>query len=410
MILYLRNIFLISILLWFPIKLLSQDIQKTKEAIRLIVDVVIKEADFQFLDQQNNIQYRSSESIPSNCKPVLKSVYNDWRYWNGVLNISILRIGETLDEKKYSEFAVKNIEFSFKNYEYFQKRYNGENKWNYPFGQLFILEELDDCGAMGAATIEVYRHDKQKIYKEYIDKVAKHILKKQSRMYDGTLVRSFPQKWTIWADDLYMGLSFLSRYAELTGNKHTYNEAANQVINFHKYLFNREKSLMYHCWYSDVKESGLAFWGRANGWVLLAQMDLLERIPKNHLKYKILKNLFTEHIHGIARYQDSTGLWHQLLDKNDSYLETSCSAMFTYVILRAISKNILDHRYISIAKKGWEGILTRINPDGKIEGVCSGTGIGDDLVFYYQRPKPLNDIHGIGAVLLAGLEILKLSK
>ena len=51
--------------------------------------------------------------------------------------------------------------------------------------------------------------------------------------------------------------------------------------------------------------------------------------------------------------------------------------------------------------------MSAIRPDGKIEGVCTGTGVSDDLAFYYSRPTPLNDIHGIGAVLLAGTEFVK---
>ncbi|MGH7450828.1 MAG: hypothetical protein ACRENG_05755 [bacterium] len=43
----------------------------------------------------------------------------------------------------------------------FEDKYKDEGKWNYPFGQRFIMEELDDCGAMGASVIEVYRRDKQ---------------------------------------------------------------------------------------------------------------------------------------------------------------------------------------------------------------------------------------------------------
>ena len=116
------------------------------------------------------------------------------------------------------------------------------------------------------------------------------------------------------------------------------------------------------------------------------------------------------HIIGISRYQGSKGLWHQLLDKTDSFLETSCSAMFTYAIARAVNKGYIDSRYASIAERGWEGIMTKIHPDGKIEGVCTGTGVSNDLVFYYKRPAPLNDVHGIGTVLLAGSEILSLLK
>jgi rhamnogalacturonyl hydrolase YesR len=84
--------------------------------------------------------------------------------------------------------------------------------------------------------------------------------------------------------------------------------------------------------------------------------------------------------------------------------------MFTYAIARAVNKGYLEPRYVSIAKRGWEGVMSKIRADGKIEGVCTGTGIGDDLVFYYNRPAPLNDVHGIGVVLLAGAEVLQLKK
>jgi rhamnogalacturonyl hydrolase YesR len=325
-----------------------------------------------------------------------------------VLNIAMNRLGEVLHEPTYIEFSHKNVAFSFDNYRTFEERYKGEGKWNYPFGQLFIMEELDDCGAMGASVIEVVRHDPQDRYRAYIDKTAKHISLQQSRLEDRTLVRSFPHKWTLWADDLYMSISFLSRLAEMSNDNHSFDDAAQQVINFHKYLFDGDVGLMHHCWYSDVHRPGVAFWGRANGWALLAQVDLLDRLPKNHPQRDTLIALLQRHILGIARYQTGEGLWHQLLDKVDSYLETSCSAMFTYAIARAVNKGYIESRYASIAQRGWEGVLTRILPDGKIEGVCAGTGVGDDLVYYYRRPTPLNDIHGIGAVLLAGSEILLL--
>jgi rhamnogalacturonyl hydrolase YesR len=153
----------------------------------------------------------------------------------------------------------------------------------------------------------------------------------------------------------------------------------------------------------------VAFWGRANGWALLAQIDLLERLPENHPQRDALIMLFQRHILGIARFQDFSGLWHQLIDKNDSFLETSCSAMFTYAIARAVNLGYLEDRYAAIARSGWGGITTKILPDGQIEGVCTGTIVYDDLSSYYQRPTPLNDIHGLGVVILAGEEMIRLS-
>jgi unsaturated rhamnogalacturonyl hydrolase len=84
--------------------------------------------------------------------------------------------------------------------------------------------------------------------------------------------------------------------------------------------------------------------------------------------------------------------------------------MFTYAIVRAVKKGYIEKRYLSIAEKGWEGIVSKIHVDGQVEGVCTGTGVSDNLVDYYNRPTPLNDVHGIGAVLLAGSEIILLTE
>jgi unsaturated rhamnogalacturonyl hydrolase len=402
------SIVMISYLL--PNPLAAQDIQETTQKIRTITGGVIKDATFQFINSRTGKHYKSAVVVSQNVDLKTESLYNDWRYWNGVLNIAMLKLGDALNEPLFSEFAIKNVAFGFDNFHHFEKTYKGEDKWSYPFGQFFKMEELDDCGAMGASVIEVNCIEHQERYMKYIDRVAAHIITRQSRLEDGTFVRNFPQKWTLWADDLYMGLTFLSRMGELTGNIRYFDDAARQVINFHKYLFDEAARIMHHCWYSESRRQGAAFWGRANGWAIIAQIDLLERLPENHPQRDTLRALFVKHISGIAQYQESNGLWHQLLDKKDSYLETSCSAMFTYAFARAVNKGYIDPHLASIAQRGWEGVMTKIRNDGKVEGICVGTVINDDLNYYYQRPTPLNDIHGVATVLLAGSEMLQLSK
>jgi unsaturated rhamnogalacturonyl hydrolase len=373
-----------------------------------IAELVLEKTNFEFLEKKSTHIYKSVNDVSPDAKLSIASPYNDWRYWNGLVNLAMLELSKTTNDTRFAEYAKQNISFVFDNYQHFKNQYQNENKWNYPFGQFFILEELDDCGAMGASVIEVYKKYPQKRFKKYIDKAAEHIVTRQQRLKDGTLVRSFPEKWTIWADDLYMSISFLARYGELTENNIYFDDAAKQVINFHKYLFDENKGLMHHAWYSDIKKPSVAYWGRANGWAMLAQIDLLERLPINHPQRDTLIDIFHNHALGIAKYQSANGLWNQLLDKEDSYLETSCSAMFTYAIARAVNLGILESRYGSIATAGWEGLVTKILPDGQIEGVCTGTIVYDNLKSYYERPTPLNDIHGIGVVILAGTEFSKL--
>ena len=388
----------------------AQDTAATARILRLVAETVVHDGPFGFIDDANGREYVTPADAPPEAHLRLASPYADWRYWNGVLNIAMIRIAGTLHDSSYANFARRNIAFAFDNVGYFRARYRGDGKWNYPFGQLFMMEELDDCGAMGASLLEVQGRNPEKRYQAYVGQAADHILNKQARLKDGTLVRSFPVKWTLWADDLYMSVVFLARMGEMTADRRFFDDAAQQVINFHHYLFDEAKGLMRHCWYSDVEHPGVAFWGRANGWAMLAQVDLLDRLPANHPERARLLALLRRHITGIAQYQSGDGLWHQLLDKVDAYLETSCSAMFSYAIARAVNMGYIERRYGSIARRGWEGVVAKVRMDGRIEGICAGTGVGDDLVHYYHRPTPLNDPHGIGAVLLAGTEILELQR
>jgi unsaturated rhamnogalacturonyl hydrolase len=327
-----------------------------------------------------------------------------------VLDLAMLRLADVLREPRYAAFARRNVAFAFDHAAFFQRRHGQESKWDYPFGQFFTMEELDDYGAEGAGTIEVSALDPDPRYRAYVERAAAYATTRQGRLPDGTLARAFPRRWTVWADDLYMSVPFLVRMAALTGERRYLDDAVRQVVQFHHLLFDGRAGLMYHDWYSDTGRPGVAFWGRANGWALMAQVELLERLPPDDSRRDTLLALLRRHVAGLARYQDTTGLWHQLLDRSDSYLETSASAMFTWAIARGVDRGWLDPTYAAAARRGWRGVLSRIRPDGRIEGVCAGTGVSDDLADYYRRPTPLNDVHGVGAVLLAGSEVLRLAR
>jgi len=402
-----RTTHILILTLVFTILLQAQHSSEVESKVRLIADSILAKTTFSFHDIHNGDFYNSLNNVPDSAQLVLDSPYNDWRYWNGVLNIAMMELSNVLHEPRYKNFAKANVQFCFDSAPYFAKHYNGEDKWSYPFAQFFIMEELDDCGAMGASVIEVFRIESQARFKQYIDAAAYHIVTKQTRLGDGTLVRTFPIRYTLWADDLYMSVAFLSRMGALTNEQKYFDIATQQVINFHNYLKTKD-GIMVHNWYSDNQKQGVACWGRANSWAILAQIDLLERIPKNHPQRSTLLKLFQDHLLNIARFQDENGLWHQLLDKPDSFEETSCSAMFTYAFAKAVKLGILPQRYTSVATEGWKGIATKIQSDGTVLGVCTGTVVSDNVVDYYKRPTPVNDVHGIGTIVLAGSAVLEL--
>lgn len=382
--------------------------QEVIGSVRKVADNVIRNTTYLYYDTNTGDLISDLQKYGYNKNIVPQNGYNDWRYWNGVIHIGFNALGKEIKEPRYMNFTRKNFEFFFRDYQYLKPLYDGKNRSGFPLAQGLKFTELDDCGAMGASLAELYITDKKPEYKGYIDNASEYILKKQMRLTDGTFSRPKPCYNTVWADDLYMSVPFLARMGKLTGDNAYFDEATKQVILFNKYLFDERAGLMWHCYYGDLKVNGGTFWGRCNGWMMMATADLLLWMPQNHSQKDTIIALLTRQIRNTAQYQSRSGLWHQVLNKEDSYLETSCTAMFTYATALAINNGWLDKRYTTIALAGWGGIASQITGEGAVTNICMGTGIGEDIKFYYDRPTPYNDIHGLGAVILAGLEVSKL--
>lgn len=383
-----------------------------EECIRAVADNILKEPVTQFVGVKTGKTYNSTKEIPKGEDVRFKSPLSEWHYSNGVLDMSMINLGEYLNDPRYIDYAKNHVAFGFANYEYFKNTFRNDRKhWHWPFGQLWNMKELDDCGAMGAAVIEVYNYDSKKQYKDYFEAAAKHIMQDQIRLSDGTLCRTFPREMTVWADDVYMSVSFLAQMGKQTGDTKYFDEAARQIINISEYLWCPEKQLFYHCYYTDLNRNGVAFWGRANGWITVSLVRLLDVLPQNYEGRKQLIDLLEKQIVGASRYQNENGMWNQLLDKPESYDESSVTAMYVYGIAKAINEGWFDDTYMRIAQLGWNALKKdQITENGHFKNVCVGTGITDDLPFYYSRPVGENEKHGLGLIIDAGVEILKLNK
>ena len=407
-----KKLFLLMLLLALLAGTKGQSESGDETVVRSIADRILAETHYGFTSQSGKLIYNTASEVPEDTLVKFRSEFLSWHYANGVINMAMADLGDFLQDDRYTQHCIKQVYFGFDNYKVFEARYKpGMPRWGYPYRELFSIRELDDCGAMGASAIEAYKRKPSQELRDYFDRIADHILNKQDRLEDKTLVRKGPHEMTLWADDLFMSVPFLARMGELTGDPKYFDDAVTQVLNFNKYLWNEDKGLYYHCYYSDLDRNGVAHWGRCNGWVMMATVHLLDRLPADHPRRgEILKNL-EKHILGIAKYQNGKGLWHQLLDKNDSYQESSCTSMFVYTIAHAVNEGWIDKRYATIALAGWEGLKNNmITADGQLKYVCIGTGIQDDLVFYYNRPSKLNELHGLGAVIEAGIEIMRVKK
>jgi rhamnogalacturonyl hydrolase YesR len=140
--------------------------------------------------------------------------------------------------------------------------------------------------------------------------------------------------------------------------------------------------------------------------MLMSMAELLSVMPEDHPDRVKVLDQYRRAVTGVGAVQGGTGLWHQLLDREDSYLETSASAMFTFAIARGVNRGWLSTAWAPVAQTGWQAVARRVRPDGQIEGICVGTTAAYDAVYYYNRPTDLGAMQGYGATLMAGAEVM----
>jgi len=329
----------------------------------------------------------------------------------GVTYSGMLEAAAATGDKKFSDYTTKRIDFILASLPAFTKLYQQYPKRSNPFAQPIAPHALDDAGAVCAAMIKNLRNGGNPASRPLIDHYVSYIATKEFRLPDGTLARNRPQKNTLWLDDLYMSIPALAQMGKLTGDRKYFDDAVKQVKLFSDRMFNKDLNIYMHGWVQEMTVHPEFHWARANGWALMAMAELLDVLPENHPGRKAVLDQFKAHAKGLASYQTGQGFWHQLLDKNDSYLETSATAIYAYCFARGVNKGWLDAKaFAPAALLAWNAVATKVNDKGQVEGTCVGTGMAFDPAFYYYRPVNVYAAHGYGPVLLAGAEVINLLK
>jgi unsaturated rhamnogalacturonyl hydrolase len=329
----------------------------------------------------------------------------------GVTYAGMLAASEATGDPKYASYTQKRLRFLADirpSFEKFEKKKPGTD---HAMSHVLHPRALDDAGAMCAAMIKAQQQGVDLGLNPMITNFMDYISNKEFRLTDGTLVRSRPLPNTLWLDDLFMSVPALAQMGKYTGEKKYYDDAVKQVLQFSKRMFNQEKGIYMHGWVMGMNDHPQFHWARANGWAIMAMVELLEVLPENHEGRATVLDQLRKHIHGLASYQSEKGFWHQLIDRNDSYLETSATAIYTYSIARAINRGYIDAAaYGPMVCLAWNAVASKVTEKGQVEGTCVGTGMGFDPAFYYYRLVSPYAAHGYGPLLLAGAEMIHLVK
>ena len=402
-----------------PLHLLQPDYQipyeelteaKIKEALDRVLVYLDKTTPARVIDKTTGKQITDYSTLDKNSQ-LDRGHFRLASYEWGVTYSGMLTVFEATGDKRYSDYVYNRFKLLSDAAPHFRRLMNEEGVIDPQMKQLLTPHALDDAGAMCAAMIKFARTNPDFELRPIITNYINYIMNDEYRLYDGTLARNRPLHNTLWLDDLYMSVPAISQMGKYTSERKYYDESVKQIRQFSDRMFVKEKGLFMHGWVESMTDHPAFFWGRANGWAFLTMTEVLDVLPKDHPDYQKVLNLYRAHAKGLASYQSGEGFWHQLLDRNDSYLETSATAIYVYCYARGINNGWLDPlAYGPVANLGWNAVASKVNAEGQVEGTCVGTGMAFDPAFYYYRPVNVFAAHGYGPVLLAGGEMINLIK
>ena len=341
-----------------------------------------------------------------------------WSYTYGLMSQAYLKLWKNTNDKKYFDYA-KSYADELIDEKGIIKGYKLSN---------FNIDNINP----GKMLFILYKETNDIRYKNAID-----TLRKQLKNHPRTKLNGFWHKkrypWQMWLDGIYMGSPFYAQYGKEFNQPENFDDVAHQILLIEEKTRDDKTGLLYHAWDESKKqkwsdpETGRAsqFWGRAIGWYSMALVDVLDFIPEDHAKRNEIIAVLQRLVEAIVKVQDEeTGLWYQVLDQGDregNYLEGSVSSMFSYTMLKAIKKGYIDNKYLTNAKKAYEGIINNLittdeNNNIIITQVCAVGGLGGNpyrdgsYEYYINEKRRDNDPKAAGPFIMASILYEELDK
>jgi unsaturated rhamnogalacturonyl hydrolase len=284
-----------------------------------------------------------------------------------------------------------------------------------------------DLVVPGRLLFDVYQTSKEEKYLKAMQLVRKQ-LSEQPRTASGGFWHKQIYPNQMWLDGLYMGEPFYAQYTATFEGGKSFDDIAKQFELIQLHATDPKTGLLYHAWDESKqmpwanKQTGNSpnFWSRALGWYVMALVDVLDYMPKDHPKQKELVKYLNNACAALAKYQDKSGLWYQVTDKGGekgNYLEASGSSMFAYAFAKGANKGYLPVKYKKLANKAFDGLtkvlIKKVDEDGGITltNCCQVAGLGGtpyrdgSYEYYINERKKDNDPKATGPFILAALEL-----
>jgi unsaturated rhamnogalacturonyl hydrolase len=342
-------------------------------------------------------------------------IYNPgkWNYEYGFFFTGCYRLGKELGNEPYISYARKWMD-DFVEPQGFREG-------------VYAMDEykLDDI-LPGRLAILLFEKTKSPQYKVVADTLRVHLLK-QPKTSDGGYWHKKIYPYQMWLDGIFMADVFSMQYADAFDEPQLFDEAAHQIKLIYNHTVDPVTGLLYHGWdesknpvWADPdKGTSPEFWGRAMGWFVMALVECLDYLPKDHPDREEIISILRDVATSVAKYQDEkTGLWYQVLDKGaieGNWIETSCSAMFAYAFAKGNRIGVLENSFRHSAQRAFDSLLNNYvytDKDGNLHldqtvkiGTLNTKTSKGDFDYYVTTERRLDDYKGLASLLFASIEL-----
>ena len=204
-----------------------------------------------------------------------------------------------------------------------------------------------------------------------------------------------------WIDDMYMIPLVQTQAFRATGDAKYLDRAALTMSTYFDKM-QEPNGLFYH------GTNAHFFWGRGNGWMAAGSAELLRSLPADHPRRAAILAGYHKMMAGLLANQMDNGMWRQLIDKPESWPESSGTAMFTFSMVTGVKNGWLDEKtYGPAARKAWLALVALLDENANLREVCIGTDKGFSEQFYNERPRTAGDLHGQSPMLWTASALLR---
>lgn len=234
---------------------------------------------------------------------------------------------------------------------------------------------INDCSSVGEAVLFAGKLTGDPLFKSGSDEMLDVIKNTNHKNEEGIIYHTQEPTKYIMSDAFYMLPPYLAAAGE-------YDEALKQIEGYRKYLYHKTDQLYSHIWDGPNKKFEREdFWGVGNGWTAAGLTRVIKLLPvKRQEDKKRLIGYVKEVVDGCLKYFREDGLFHNVINKPDTFPEVNLSQMISYSIFRGVAAGYIESKYLEQAEKMRKAANEQVDYLGYVQNVCGVPGFDRSYV------------------------------